>query len=89
MSVWRQSFKSTLPGKLCQSRDFFDTGIIHYNLSPRSNVGENFGIAWSRVQNYACFHYLNHLEALLNAIFQQIFELSRPFRQIGRIVNKN
>ena len=69
--------------------DFFDTETIHCNLTSQGKVGGNFGIAWSRVQNYACFHYLNHLEAFFYAIFQQFTKFSWPFRQIGRIINKS
>ena len=35
---WRQPFKITLPGKLCQRMDFFDAVIISHNLK----LGINF-----------------------------------------------
>ena len=43
--------------------------------------GGNFDIIWFRVHNYACFHYLNHLEALFYAIFQQFSNFSWQFLQ--------
>ena len=40
MFVGAKQFEFILPGKLCQTMDFFDTGKIRCNLTPRGKVGE-------------------------------------------------
>ena len=89
MFVGAKQFEFILPGKLCQRMDIFDTKVILCNLTSGCKVWGIFGIAWSKIKYSVFLHRLRCLKALIFTIFSLIFESSRPFRQMRRVVNKN
>ena len=89
MFVCRQQFKLTLPGQLCQIVDLFGTESIFSILHVEHKFLENFDILWFSVKYSFCFYHWSLKLASQSTLFFEISYFLRPFRQIGRIVNKN
>ena len=91
--VTRQSFKITIPGKLCQNVDLFVQEILISFSRKNCGILRNIDITWSTVSpefNLVTVSNTWAWKFLQKTLFFSIISNSSwPFRQVWRIVNKN